>query len=68
VTFPDSIDVQSATQLYYFEDAAGLLSRVDYQPVINGDTPVAMQLEDQPVWASAAHQTLPAAPESPRFR
>jgi hypothetical protein len=40
LTFPDSIDVHSATQLYYFDDA-GLLRRMDYQPVVNGDTPVA---------------------------
>lgn len=40
VTFPDSIDVHSETQLYYFDDA-GLLRRMDYQPVVNGDTPVA---------------------------
>jgi hypothetical protein len=40
VTFPDSIDVHSQTQLYYFDDA-GLLRRMDYQPVVNGDTQVA---------------------------
>ena len=46
VTFPDSIDVHSATQLYYFDDAA-LLRRMDYQPVVNGDTPVAHYLRSE---------------------
>jgi hypothetical protein len=40
VTFPDSIDTHSKTQLYYFDDA-GLLRRMDYQPVVNGHEPVA---------------------------
>jgi hypothetical protein len=46
VTFPNSIDVHSATQLYYFDDAA-LLRRMDYQPVVNGDTPVAHYLRSE---------------------
>jgi hypothetical protein len=45
VTFPRSIDVHSATQLYYFDDA-GLLRRLDYQLVVNGDTPVTSRSPD----------------------
>lgn len=40
VTFPDSIDTHNRTQLYYFDDA-GHLRRMDYQPDVNGSTPVA---------------------------
>jgi hypothetical protein len=46
VTFPDSIDVHSATQLYYFDDA-GLLRRMDYQPAVNGDRPVAHYIRSE---------------------
>ncbi|WP_159801520.1 hypothetical protein [Arthrobacter zhaoguopingii] len=40
VTFPSSIDTHTTTQLYYF-DAAGRLRRMDYQPEVNGNSPVA---------------------------
>ncbi|MEH1168905.1 hypothetical protein V6V47_26310 [Micromonospora sp. CPCC 205539] len=40
VTFPASVDTHSETQLYYFDDS-GLLRRMDYQPVVNGNSPVA---------------------------
>jgi hypothetical protein len=43
---PDSIDVHSQTQLYYFDDA-GLLRRTDYQPVVNGDTRVAHYIRNE---------------------
>jgi hypothetical protein len=46
VTFPDSIDTHSQTQLYYFDDA-GLLRRVDYQPVVNAQRPVANYIRDE---------------------
>ncbi|MEZ0071277.1 hypothetical protein [Planotetraspora sp. GP83] len=45
VTFPDSIDTHCETQLYYF-DEAGLLRRMDYQPVVNGQTPVAHYIRE----------------------
>jgi hypothetical protein len=45
-TFPDSIDVHSATQLYYFDDA-GLQRRMDYQPVVNGNRPVAHYIRSE---------------------
>ena len=43
VTFPDSIDAQSTTQLYYF-DADAFLVRMDYEPAINGAVPSAHYL------------------------
>ncbi|MFE4995517.1 hypothetical protein ACFRH4_30010 [Streptomyces mirabilis] len=45
VTFPDSVDTHSKAQLYYFDDAA-LLRRMDYQPKVNGDAPVAHYIRD----------------------
>lgn len=39
-TFPATIDVHSATQLYYF-DAEGRLARLDYEPEVNGGSPTA---------------------------
>ncbi|MGW3668469.1 hypothetical protein [Streptomyces sp. NPDC005141] len=45
VTFPDSIDSHSTTQLYYFDDA-GSMRRMDYQPKVNGDTPVAHYIRE----------------------
>ncbi|GAA2389990.1 hypothetical protein [Nonomuraea africana] len=46
VTFPGSVDTHSATQLYYF-DAAGLLRRMDYEPDVNGRTPVAHYIREE---------------------
>ncbi|RKR92304.1 hypothetical protein BDK92_6742 [Micromonospora pisi] len=46
VTFPDSIDTHNKTQLYYF-DPAGHLRRMDYQPDVNGSTPVAHYIRAQ---------------------
>ncbi|GGL05312.1 hypothetical protein Sme01_63800 [Sphaerisporangium melleum] len=40
VTYPPSIHTHNATQLYYYDDS-GLLRRLDYQPDVNGRTPVA---------------------------
>ncbi|MBP2705885.1 hypothetical protein JOL79_18930 [Microbispora sp. RL4-1S] len=40
VTYPPSIHTHNATQLYYYDDS-GLLRRLDYQPDVNGQTPVA---------------------------
>ena len=40
VTYPTSIDVHSRTQHYYYDDAAHL-KRLDYDPEVNGDVPVA---------------------------
>ena len=50
VTFPDSIDVHSAAQLYYFDDA-GLLRRMDYQPVVNGNRRVAHYIRSEATFA-----------------
>jgi hypothetical protein len=46
VTFPDSIDVHSATQLYYFDDA-GRPRRMDYQPAVNGNRRVAHYIRSE---------------------
>jgi hypothetical protein len=46
VTFPDSIHVHNPTQLYYFDDA-GRLRRMDYQPAVTGDSPVAHYVRDE---------------------
>ncbi|MHA7264591.1 hypothetical protein ACX80W_15470 [Arthrobacter sp. TMN-37] len=46
VTFPSSIDTHSTTQLYYF-NAAGRLRRMDYEPAVNGATPVAHYIRDE---------------------
>ncbi len=46
MTFPDSIDTHNKTQLYYF-DHAGLLRRMDYQPVVNGQQPVAHHIRGE---------------------
>ncbi|MFC3505318.1 hypothetical protein ACFOOK_30750 [Micromonospora krabiensis] len=40
VTFPPSLHTHNTTQLYYYDDS-GLLRRMDYQPDVNGRTPVA---------------------------
>ncbi|GAA5186836.1 hypothetical protein GCM10023322_33920 [Rugosimonospora acidiphila] len=40
VTFPETIDVHSTTQLYYF-NAGGNLVRLDYEPEVNGASPTA---------------------------
>ena len=40
VTFPDTLDTHNPTQLYYF-DAAGHQRRMDYQPEVNGYSPIA---------------------------
>ncbi|MGI5519902.1 hypothetical protein ACQEUX_02970 [Micromonospora sp. CA-259024] len=55
VTFPESIHTHNTTQLYYFDDA-GLLRRMDYQPDVNGRTPVAHYIR--------AHQTVDGIPVS----
>jgi hypothetical protein len=46
VTFPDSIDTHNKTRLYYFDDA-GLLRRMDYQPVVDGQMPVAHDIRSE---------------------
>lgn len=40
VTYPSAIHTHNATQLYYYDDNF-LLRRLDYQPDVNGSTPVA---------------------------
>jgi hypothetical protein len=45
VRFSDSIDTHNQTQLYYFDDA-GLLRRMDYQPVVTGQ-PVAHYIRSE---------------------
>jgi hypothetical protein len=40
VTFPESLATHCRTQLYYFDDTY-LLRRMDYEPDVNGRTPVA---------------------------
>jgi hypothetical protein len=40
VTFPDTISTHSTEQIFYF-DATGKQQRLDYQPAVNGNTPVA---------------------------
>ncbi|MEV1147745.1 hypothetical protein [Micromonospora sp. NPDC049799] len=46
MTYPEDIDTHSETQRYYFDDS-GLLRRMDYQPAVNGDTPVAHYVSDE---------------------
>jgi hypothetical protein len=68
VTFPASIDVHSATQLYYFDDA-GLLRRMDYQPVVNGNRRVAHYIHSEATFARivvptpAVHLPLQRGPD-----
>jgi hypothetical protein len=45
-TFPASIDTHSSTQLYYFDDQ-GHLRRMDYQPAVNGNSPVAHYIREE---------------------
>ena len=40
VTFSSDVDTHNETERYYFDDD-GLLRRMDYQPVVNGRSPVA---------------------------
>jgi hypothetical protein len=46
VTFPDTVDTHNETQLYFFDDA-GLLRRMDYQPVVNGYSPTAHYIRSE---------------------
>jgi hypothetical protein len=45
VTFPDTIATHSTEQIFYF-DATGKQQRLDYQPAVNGNTPVAPYTDD----------------------
>jgi hypothetical protein len=45
VTYPATIDAHNEVELYYFNDA-GLLRRMDYQPVVNGFSPTAHYIQE----------------------
>jgi hypothetical protein len=45
VTFPDSIATHNRVGVFYF-DAEGMMRRMDYQPVVNGNAPTAHYTSD----------------------
>ncbi|KQP01396.1 hypothetical protein [Leifsonia sp. Leaf264] len=45
VTYPKTIDAHNEVELYYFNEA-GLLRRMDYQPVVNGYSPTAHYIQE----------------------